>query len=407
MPGPPSAIVGQPPLTADDTLIVHGWQVLMGMGKKDPSLGLTIAKKPPPPGQSRAGDTVNIAVACSISMALMILFTGTRLVIRRTNKALVWGMDDWTIILALLCALTLPAIYCYKLAFAGAGKHVYDVTYWELANHQTMASPALALFFVAVSVIKISIVCFYMRLSAFASRAWMWTHRTFIAALIIGAIVSTAITMAQCNPYYSDIRNIGRQNVKPKCVDLKQMGIGFMTWHILSDSFLCAVPFIMLWRVQMKFWTKFKVCIAGIIGLVNVALSIARQFATSRAKGPGSFDVTYTATFSFAYSISELTLGIMTANLPVLSIIATKTVELVSSKLSWTTVSSDGSPDRSSGRGRPRSYKRKHDESETEFGRLRAGGKPTIRHDVEYIYSEDVEAQPTRSNDSNVSGKFG
>ena len=155
-----------------------------------------------------------------------------------------------------------------------------------------MASPALALFFVAVSVIKISIVCFYMRLSAFASRAWMWTHRTFIAALIIGAIISTAITMAQCNPYYSDIRNIGRQNVKPKCVDLKQMGIGFMTWHILSDSFLCAVPFIMLWRVQMKFWTKFKVCIAGIIGLANVALSIARQFATSRAKGPGSFDVT-------------------------------------------------------------------------------------------------------------------
>ncbi|KAL8650876.1 MAG: hypothetical protein Q9226_004964 [Calogaya cf. arnoldii] len=76
------------------------------MGQKDPSLGLTIAKKPPPPGQSRAGDTVNIAVACSISMVLMILCTGTRLVIRRTNKALVWGMDDWTIILALALANT-------------------------------------------------------------------------------------------------------------------------------------------------------------------------------------------------------------------------------------------------------------------------------------------------------------
>ena len=98
MPGPPSAIVGQPPLTADDTLIVHGWQVLMGMGQKDPSLGLTVAARPPPPGQPHTSNTKDIAVGCAISMVLMTLFTGTRLLIRGTNKTLVWGMDDWTIL---------------------------------------------------------------------------------------------------------------------------------------------------------------------------------------------------------------------------------------------------------------------------------------------------------------------
>lgn len=98
MPGPPSASVGQPPLTADDTLIVHGWQVLLGMGRSDPSLGLTIAKRPPPPGQTEGSDTTSIAVGCAISMVLMTLFTGTRLTIRATNKALIWGMDDWAII---------------------------------------------------------------------------------------------------------------------------------------------------------------------------------------------------------------------------------------------------------------------------------------------------------------------
>ncbi|CAO1599281.1 hypothetical protein XANCAGTX0491_003015 [Xanthoria calcicola] len=129
MPGPRSAIVGQPPLTADDILIVHGWQVMLGMGQKDPSLGLTIAKKPPPPGLSEPSDTTRIAVGCTISLVLMILFTGTRLVIRGTNRALVWGMDDWTIILATLCSMTLPVIYFYKLANTGGGKHVYNVTY--------------------------------------------------------------------------------------------------------------------------------------------------------------------------------------------------------------------------------------------------------------------------------------
>lgn len=103
MPGPVSAIVGQPPLTADDTLIVHGWQVLLGMGQKDPSAGLTVAAKPPPPGQPHTSDTTNIAVGCAIGLVLMTLFTGTRLVIRGTNKTLVWGMDDWTILAATVC----------------------------------------------------------------------------------------------------------------------------------------------------------------------------------------------------------------------------------------------------------------------------------------------------------------
>ena len=37
--------------------------------------------------------------------------------------------------------MTLPVIYFYKLANAGGGKHVYNVTYWELANHQTVSCP--------------------------------------------------------------------------------------------------------------------------------------------------------------------------------------------------------------------------------------------------------------------------
>lgn len=34
--------------------------------------------------------------------------------------------------------MIVPVIYCYKLVNAGGGKHVYDITYWELANHQAV-----------------------------------------------------------------------------------------------------------------------------------------------------------------------------------------------------------------------------------------------------------------------------
>ncbi|KAL8948892.1 MAG: hypothetical protein Q9222_004950 [Ikaeria aurantiellina] len=393
MPGPKSALVGQPPLTPDDTLIVHGWQVLFGMGKADPSKGLKVAVKPPPLGESHYSDSTSLAVGCAISLVLMALFTGTRLVLRATNKKLVWGADDWAIIVATLLAMCMPILYCYKLVNAGAGKHVYDVTYWELANHQMISTPAFALFYVAVAAIKISIILFYMRLSAFASRKWMIAHKTFIVFLTLCAIVSLLVTVLECNPpIYANIREIGRRNQKPKCMPLVNLIIGFNVWHILSDCLLLVVPFLMLWKVQMKTTTKMKVCIAGIIGVGNVGLALARTIIQATAKSTG-FDLTYAATSSFMYSATELTLGIMTANLPVLSFVVTKTVEM----LSWSSMSSNRSPERPGNRAS--FYKRRlHDvdpktDSETEFGvhRTWSSGQPTLRHDVEYGAGEVVE----------------
>ncbi|KAL8709761.1 MAG: hypothetical protein Q9220_005547 [cf. Caloplaca sp. 1 TL-2023] len=380
MPGPISALVGQPPLTSDDELIVHGWQVLFGMGKVDPSKGLKIAVKSPPPGEAHDADSTSIAIGCALSLVLMALFTGTRLILRATNKKLVWGADDWAIIVA-------------TLVNAGAGKHVYDVTYWELANHQMISIPGFALFYIAVAAIKISIILFYMRLSAFASRGWMIAHRTFIVFLTMCAIVSLLVTVLECNPpIYANIREIGRRNKKPKCLPLINLIIGFNVWHILSDCLLLVVPFMMLWKVQMKKTTKMKVCIAGIIGFGNVGLALARTIIQATAKSTG-FDLTYSATSSFTYSATELTLGIMTANLPVLSFVVTKTVEM----LSWSSVSSNRFPERPDNRAS--FYKRRlHDvdpktESETEFGvhRTFSSGQPTLRHDVEYGTGEAFE----------------
>lgn len=75
----------------------------------------------------------------------------------------------------------------------------------------------------------------------------------------------------------------------------------------------------------------------------------------------------------------------------------TKTVEM----LSWSSISSDRSPDRANGQKRFQGsnfYKRRlHDESETEFSGLRgthtSESRPTIRHDVEYGPTEAVEVQ--------------
>ena len=117
MPGPPSALVGKPPLTADDALIVHGWQVLFDMKTADPSKGLRVALKPPPPGTPHESDTTSIAVGAAVSMVLMVLFTGTRLVIRTASRNLTFGYDDWAIIFACVGTLLPQPIWLHHSSF--------------------------------------------------------------------------------------------------------------------------------------------------------------------------------------------------------------------------------------------------------------------------------------------------
>ncbi|KAL8871909.1 MAG: hypothetical protein Q9174_002363 [Haloplaca sp. 1 TL-2023] len=411
--GPPSALVGQPPMSDDDTLIVKGWQIYLGMKGADPSAGLKIGPKPPPPGVPHESKQTEIAIGCAVTMVLMALFTGTRLIIRATNRKLTWGKDDVAILIGTLLAMLIPIFYCYKLENAGNGKHLYDVTYWELTNHQTISRPALALFYVALAVIKISIILFYMRLTAFASRRWTIAHYIFIAFLVACAIITLVISFVSCDPpILGDIREMGRRGVKPVCYPLIYQIGAFNAWHIFSDCLLLVVPFLMLWRVQMKMVTKMKVCAAGLIGLANIGLAMARTINQAIFKPPSGFDTTYTSTGSFAYSAAELTLAIFTANLPVLSFVATKTVEKLSSiGLTRRNPSSGSNPtshspttNRGMSVSRPFYFTRNgNSKTESETGladitfvgervqRGKEGFNPTVRHDVEYGDAESEE----------------
>lgn len=99
-----SALVGQPPLTESDYLIVKGNLLAMGKVGVDPSKGLTIPPFRPPPDQyhfETRGPAI-IAVS-SIVIVLMLLVTVARLLVRRLKKDVRFGLDDWLMVPALVC----------------------------------------------------------------------------------------------------------------------------------------------------------------------------------------------------------------------------------------------------------------------------------------------------------------
>lgn len=98
-----SALIGQPPLTPDDYLIVRGLLLSARRVNVDPAKGLHLPPFRPPPDQyhfQTRGPAV-IAV-CSVLMVVMVSATVGRLLVRYFKKGLRPGLDDWLIIPALV-----------------------------------------------------------------------------------------------------------------------------------------------------------------------------------------------------------------------------------------------------------------------------------------------------------------
>lgn len=94
-----SAFVGQPTNTEEDYWIARAILLALGMVKLDAHKGVGIILHRPPPGQYHFETRgPGIIAGASVSIAIMIAITGTRLGLRYFKKRLIWGWDDWLII---------------------------------------------------------------------------------------------------------------------------------------------------------------------------------------------------------------------------------------------------------------------------------------------------------------------
>ncbi|KAL9615472.1 MAG: hypothetical protein Q9167_000150 [Letrouitia subvulpina] len=297
---PPSALIGEPPLTDDDTTIVRGLQmwalsVMKLEGKLHGPTPLLHPEKgfktPPfrPPPEEYHFETRRprfLAGAC-VAIIIMVLITGTRLAIRARSPKLHFGKDDWLII--------------------------YGVT-----------TPLYVMvFFLAVAGIKLSIVFFYMRLSGVTSKKWMICHWTLAVILILYSIVTVLISLFSCTPLFVnwDIERMSRVKEPPVCLDTSKIIAGLSVIHVLTDLSLLAVPIFLLWKTQVKQTVKLRIWLVGIVGATSCATSAVRLVEQFRHEYS---DGTWNSLGTASWALVELATGAAAASLPVVSFFATR-----------------------------------------------------------------------------------
>ncbi|OJJ42185.1 hypothetical protein ASPZODRAFT_77553 [Penicilliopsis zonata CBS 506.65] len=250
----------------------------------------------------------NAAVTATYIMAVLAI--ALRFYTRFRVQQAALAADDWTILVSLL-GVTATFISTIIGGYYGLGRHVWSVPLADVEGLIHILFAYVLLYFIAVPLVKLSVLLFYRRI--FGMRWTLW----FCAGLTVGYWAGcTAAFLSCCRPlsYY------WMQYSHPdsgKCIfELYPFYIGNAAASMATDVLILTVPMPIVWKLHMRRSQRLLVCSIFLLGSFVCVASVVRiYFMTFLAT---SADITWIMGNVFIWSSVEPCIGIVCACLPTL-----------------------------------------------------------------------------------------
>ncbi|KAK0328339.1 hypothetical protein LTR82_000269 [Friedmanniomyces endolithicus] len=274
--------------------------------------------------QGRSETVLAVTIAMTLLSTLFVFF---RLVSRvAIVKKFLW--DDGIIVVAWVIACGLAVAICYSCAW-GLGRHEANVpSAWE--STQRKANFAFTVLYQpALMALKTSIVVFYL---SFAT-----THRVFwwacIATLVVvnaGGLAITLVTIFQCHPVSAIFDAV--VPAYASCTDIVTIFLSSTPLNLITDFAILFLPMPILTSMRLPRKQKIILIITFSFGLFVMAVDVVRiaylqsasQIRLTEVQGQGgsssqntqATDVSYDTSLSYMWSVVEVHVGIVCANVP-------------------------------------------------------------------------------------------
>ena len=273
-----SALLGTPPANENDFNIIEGILDLFGI-PGDPSKGVVIASGSLP-NRNHANKGPGVLAGVTIAILIIIVVTGGRLFARYSCLSSRLGWDDALIIVAAAFAIAWLGVVVAMVTQGGSGQHIYNITYHEYNLWLRYGSIDEIIFFITVSITKLSIICFNWRLTGETSKAWQWTHRIFFAVISTYLLIAIFATTFQCNPPEA-ARNLivyGQNADHVKCLSVNTLGVILSALHIAFDWILLSIPMTFVFQLSIPHARKLRAAIPLSVGLMSCVGSVLRLY---------------------------------------------------------------------------------------------------------------------------------
>ncbi|SPQ24469.1 9dc8e501-d636-4b41-b2a8-37bf5485b45f [Thermothielavioides terrestris] len=243
-----------------------------------------------------------LTIFVCVFIPLQILAVALRFWARSITRGSSYGLDDWLVLVSLLCQLVACGIAIGSIKQAGAG---YHVAYLEETSPETVVSffkylVAISAWYTStVSLGKLAICCFYRRL--FPQKPVLIVVGATAAVLIGNSIASTIVILAACKPFSA---NWGPVEVQAThCINKEALFVWATLPNILTDAVLLAVPIPIVLRLHASNGLKVGLLATFLFGSIGLIASILRFVAFHNTN---SFtDATFNAAELIIWTVCE------------------------------------------------------------------------------------------------------
>ncbi|KAF2642029.1 hypothetical protein P280DRAFT_290946 [Massarina eburnea CBS 473.64] len=262
-----------------------------------------------------AGTIVSIVFLC-IAVAVFTARMWSRLGIAKNA-----GLDDLLITIAMLPLIGTTLATVLGMRIYGFQWHAWDQTKLTYVTSRQLALAIEVNYLAATSLTKISILCFYRRMTNGTIRRkfiyWVWALIAFVVAYFISFSFAILFT---CTPVEGNWRLFDmawRLHNELKCHDEGVIIVVVVVISTLQDFIICALPVFLVWNLQMAKRQKVALIALFGMGLLTCVCGVMRTYFAIYVYY-ATYDTTWYAYYGWIWTSVEADLGVVCASAPAL-----------------------------------------------------------------------------------------
>ncbi|OHW96998.1 CFEM domain-containing protein [Colletotrichum incanum] len=268
------------------------------------------------PVQNRAEGYVILSNTMAVMAAICVL---SRFAYKIFFAGLDIGWDDWFVMATLIAAMPSAVITVHGTTANGLGRDIWTLEPQQITNVLFYFYIMAWLYFLQVTLVKLAIIFFYMRIfPAREVQRVLWATTIFI---IVWGFAFVVTAVFQCKPiHYFWTKWDGLH--EGSCADANAVSWSNASISIALDFWMLTIPLWQLRALKLHWKKKVGVALMFIVGTFVTVVSIIRlQSLLNFAKG-------HNATMDFMdvsiWSTVEICVAIMCACLPSIRMILVK-----------------------------------------------------------------------------------
>ncbi|KZM24673.1 hypothetical protein ST47_g4191 [Ascochyta rabiei] len=229
------------------------------------------------------------------------------------------GWDDTLMSLAIvpLFGLTISVILGEIYGFQW---HAWDQTKESLVTTRQITMCIEINYMICTTLIKISILCFYRRITASLTITfvyWVWGSIVFCVLYGITFVLLISFTCSPAHGFFHIFDVAWRSQHELTCRDEGAIIVAVAAISTVQDFIICLLPIFLIWNLRISKTQKFALCGIFALGLVTCICGILRTYFATYVYYY-TYDITWYAYYGWIWTALEADLAVICASAPAL-----------------------------------------------------------------------------------------